>query len=133
MVSGCTLVISPLLALIRDQIMHLNEAGGSHLTYRLSYAYSADNYRSGCGHVDQCHLAGGAKQYLFPATRNGLGRIARAGNQVMLCDSSSMSPTPFTSSHLTRPKPEKIAKSKTLISALEKLYRVNKLGTRLSA
>ncbi|EIW51605.1 ATP-dependent DNA helicase [Trametes versicolor FP-101664 SS1] len=92
MVSGCTLVISPLLALIRDQIMHLNEAG-----------------------VDAVMLTSATSQAEQNNIYSRLREMASGAShapEIKLC-------------YVT---PEKIAKSKTFTSALEKLYRVNKLA-----
>ncbi|KAI0336584.1 ATP-dependent DNA helicase [Cubamyces sp. BRFM 1775] len=92
MVSGCTLVISPLLSLIQDQILHLHEAG-----------------------VDAVMLTGATSREESQHIYRRLQEMASGANNapdIKLC-------------YVT---PEKIAKSKTFTSALEKLYRVNKLA-----
>ncbi|KAI8971288.1 ATP-dependent DNA helicase [Trametes punicea] len=92
LVSGCTVVISPLISLITDQIMHLHEAN-----------------------VDAVMLTGAT-------SRDESTRIYRRLHDM----ASGASNAPDIK--LCYVTPEKIAKSKTFTSALEKLYRVNKLA-----
>ncbi|CDO71133.1 hypothetical protein BN946_scf184845.g3 [Trametes cinnabarina] len=92
MVSGCTIVISPLLSLIADQIMHLHEAD-----------------------IDAVMLTGATPKDESMRIYRRLQEMASGASNapdLKLC-------------YVT---PEKIAKSKTFTSALEKLYRVNKLA-----
>ncbi|KAI9061598.1 ATP-dependent DNA helicase [Trametes sanguinea] len=92
MVSGCTLVISPLLSLIADQIMHLREVN-----------------------VDAVMLTGATSReesYNIHQRLQAMASGASNAPDIKLC-------------YVT---PEKIANSKTFTSALEKLYRVNKLA-----
>ncbi|KAI0360318.1 ATP-dependent DNA helicase [Trametes cingulata] len=92
MVPGCTVVISPLLSLITDQIMHLREAG-----------------------VDAVMLTGGTSKAETAEIYRRLQDMASGmsnGPDIKLC-------------YVT---PEKVAKSTQFSSALEKLYRVNKLA-----
>ncbi|KAI0366052.1 ATP-dependent DNA helicase [Pilatotrama ljubarskyi] len=92
MVPGCTVVISPLLSLIADQIMHLREAG-----------------------VDAVMLTGGTSKAETAEIYRRLQDMASgvsSGPDIKLC-------------YVT---PEKVAKSTRFSSALEKLYRVNKLA-----
>ncbi|KAI0646663.1 P-loop containing nucleoside triphosphate hydrolase protein [Trametes meyenii] len=92
MVPGCTLVISPLLSLISDQIMHLQEAN-----------------------VDAVMITGATSKADTNEVYQRLQQMASGGphtQDIKLC-------------YVT---PEKVAKSKRFVSALEKLYRVNKLA-----
>ncbi|KAL7283937.1 hypothetical protein ACG7TL_001209 [Trametes sanguinea] len=92
LVPGCTLVISPLLSLIADQIMHLREAN-----------------------VDAVMLTGATSKEESMHVYQRLQAMASGAPDapdIKLC-------------YVT---PEKIAKSKTFTSALQKLYQVNKLA-----
>ncbi|KAH9849006.1 ATP-dependent DNA helicase [Lenzites betulinus] len=92
MVPGCTLVISPLLSLITDQILHLREAD-----------------------VDAVMLTSATSKEESSLIHKRLQSMAFGdpnAPDVKLC-------------YVT---PEKIAKSKSFVSILEKLYRVNKLA-----
>ncbi|KAI0674662.1 P-loop containing nucleoside triphosphate hydrolase protein [Trametes maxima] len=92
MVPGCTVVISPLISLISDQIMHLQEAD-----------------------VDAVMLTGATSKADTNEVYQRLQQMASGRSHtrdIKLC-------------YVT---PERIAKSKRFVSALEKLYRVNKLA-----
>ncbi|KAI0747102.1 P-loop containing nucleoside triphosphate hydrolase protein [Daedaleopsis nitida] len=92
MVPGCSLVISPLLALISDQVMHLHDAK-----------------------VDAVMLTGATSREESDRIYKRLQAMASGASdapEIKLC-------------YVT---PEKIANSKKFKAALDKLYRVNKLG-----
>lgn len=89
---GCTLVISPLISLMTDQIIHLEEAG-----------------------VDAVMLAGCTPKNEVNAIQNRLKAMASGRDntpEIKLC-------------YVT---PEKLSKSKTFSSLLDKLYNANKLA-----
>ncbi|KAB5593590.1 hypothetical protein CTheo_2979 [Ceratobasidium theobromae] len=94
LVPGCTLVISPLVSLIMDQVIHLREHDIEAVM--LTGATARDDTRS-------------IMQRLAAGKQPGIGAHQR---DIKLC-------------YVT---PEKIAKSKTFISALEKMYTSNRLA-----
>ncbi|EIM81881.1 ATP-dependent DNA helicase [Stereum hirsutum FP-91666 SS1] len=98
---GCTLVISPLLSLIKDQIMHLQEAGVEAVM--LTGSTSKD---------DQSYIY---KCLQFTADPNkvkgGSDPKGRKFKEIKLC-------------YVT---PEKVAKSKTLLAIIETLAERNRL------
>ncbi|KAI5121119.1 hypothetical protein M0805_002791 [Coniferiporia weirii] len=97
---GCTLVISPLISLITDQILHLREFGVEAV--KLTGSTTKEESRS---IFSRLALASGVKS-------RGSYNDVPAGPEIKLC-------------YVT---PEKIAKSKTFTSMLEKLVNAGKLA-----
>ncbi|CAE6448446.1 unnamed protein product [Rhizoctonia solani] len=100
MLPGCTLVISPLVALIMDQVMHLRENG-----------------------IEAVMLTGATKK---EETRSIMQRLAHAGRSkgIVAADMAGGSREEIKLCYVT---PEKIAKSKTFISTLEKMCTTGQL------
>ncbi|ELU38197.1 ATP-dependent DNA helicase [Rhizoctonia solani AG-1 IA] len=102
---GCTLVISPLVALIMDQVMHLRENG-----------------------IEAVMLTGATKK---EESRSIMQRLAQAGKSkgIVAADMvGSSREKPIKLCYVTVGEPEKIAKSKTFTSTLEKMCTAGQLA-----
>ncbi|KAJ1299658.1 hypothetical protein OPQ81_009110 [Rhizoctonia solani] len=99
---GCTLVISPLVALIMDQVMHLRENG-----------------------IEAVMLTGATRK---EETRSIMQRLAQAGKSKGIVAADMAASAKEREIKLCYVTPEKIAKSKTFTSTLEKMCTAGRLA-----
>ncbi|CAE6431582.1 unnamed protein product [Rhizoctonia solani] len=99
---GCTLVISPLVALIMDQVMHLRENG-----------------------IEAVMLTGATGK---EETRSIMQRLAQAGKSKGIVAADMAGSSKEKEIKLCYVTPEKIAKSKTFTSTLEKMCTAGRLA-----
>ncbi|KAF8713392.1 ATP-dependent DNA helicase, partial [Rhizoctonia solani] len=99
---GCTLVISPLVALIMDQVMHLRENG-----------------------IEAVMLTGATKK---EESRSIMQRLAQAGKSKGIVAADMVGSSREKPIKLCYVTPEKIAKSKTFTSTLEKMCTAGQLA-----
>ncbi|QRW20085.1 DEAD/DEAH box helicase [Rhizoctonia solani] len=99
---GCTLVISPLVALIMDQVMHLRENG-----------------------IEAVMLTGATKK---EESRSIMQRLAQAGKSKGIVAADKVGSSREKPIKLCYVTPEKIAKSKTFTSTLEKMCTAGQLA-----
>ena len=128
---GCTLVISPLLALISDQVMHLHEAGGSSwiMDHWSICARLIGSIASRCRDAHRSNFAGRKRSLIQTLKRNGFGPYRRVRDQTLLrdCTFPTSKRRYWGLTHV--PQPEKIANSKKFQAVLDKLSRARKLGS----
>lgn len=124
---GCTLVISPLISLITDQILHLRQAGGNSTRLRIF----ACHWQAYASLVEAVMLTGGTSKEesrsifarLTASPRLNAGTHEDPQTEIKLCY-VTVSTKLFKirlSLIISFLKPEKIVKSKTFVSLLEKL------------
>jgi ATP-dependent DNA helicase Q1 len=118
MTPGCTLVISPLISLITDQILHLRQNGGE---YPVFPSYSTLDLRCLTSLVDAVMLTGATPKETSKEITQRLMSLAKQP----LDRQSSSNTSEIKLCYVT---PEKIAKSKSFVSILQKLALAGKLG-----
>jgi hypothetical protein len=102
---GCTLVISPLLALITDQILHLREAGGQDAVLsRHKREFLTTFFFSRSCDADRKYISRGVTQYngVFVCTRFSQTKCWVSliqGHQALLCNSKPFIFTTFSTEY----------------------------------